>query len=134
MAIDSNILSIAKRHLQDIEAGKTGLELARFYDERIVQTEYPNRLNPNGGSSNYNTLIERSEKGKHIIVKQSYDIINEYTAGNTVILEVTWTAVLSIPIGQTAAGQEIKANFALFMEFENGKIIRQRNYDCFAPF
>lgn len=129
-----DILAIAKQHLQAISEGKAGQELAPYYAPAIQQIEYPNALNPNGGTSDFQTLIERSEKGKQIIVRQTYDIQKEYVAGNTVILEVIWKAVLSIPIGKTPPGEELKANFALFLEFENGQIINQRNYDCFAPF
>ncbi|WP_080055368.1 nuclear transport factor 2 family protein [Spirosoma aerolatum] len=131
---DTDILTLAKQHLEDIAKGKAGLELAGYYAETIQQIEYPNQLNVNGGVSDYGTLIERSEKGKHIVVSQSYDVQKEYVSSNTVILEVIWKGVFSIPIGQTPPGREIKAHFALFMEFEGGKIVRQRNYDCFDAF
>ncbi|GAB4033028.1 nuclear transport factor 2 family protein [Spirosoma gilvum] len=134
MAANIDILAIAKQHLNDIANGKAGLELAGYYSQTIQQIEYPNRLNVNGGISDYQTLIERSEKGKHIVISQSYDIQNEYVSGHTVILEVIWTGVFAIPIGQTPAGGELKAHFALFIEFEEGKIVRQRNYDCFDAF
>jgi hypothetical protein len=45
-----------------------------------------------------------------------------------------WTGTLALPIGQIPIGGHMKANFARFYEFENGKIRRQRNYDCFEPF
>jgi ketosteroid isomerase-like protein len=31
-------------------------------------------------------------------------------------------------------GEELEAHFALFLEFRDGRIWRQRNYDCFQPF
>ena len=129
-----DILSLSKKHLRDIEDGKAGMELAAYYSEQIEQIEYPNTLNIHGAVSVFNTLIKRSEKGRQIVVSQKYEVHKEFVNGNTVILEVTWTAIMSIPIGKTPAGKELKANFALFIEFENDKIIRQRNYDCFEPF
>jgi hypothetical protein len=37
-------------------------------------------------------------------------------------------------IGQLQPGQEMRAHFAVFLEFRDGRIRRQRNYDCFEPF
>jgi ketosteroid isomerase-like protein len=131
---NTNILSLAKQYLQAISQGQTGWDLAAYYAEKIQQIEYPNRLNAKGGTSDRQTLVERSEKGKQIVVSQSYSVQKEYVSGNTVILEVIWTGIFSVSIGQLAPGDEMKAYFALFMDFEDGKIIQLRNYDCFEEF
>jgi ketosteroid isomerase-like protein len=34
-------------------------------------------------------------------------------------------------LGTLAEGAEMKAHFAMFFEFREGKIRLQRNYDCF---
>jgi ketosteroid isomerase-like protein len=49
--------------------------------------------------------------------------------GNTVALEVVWTGELAIPFGTLTAGSELRAHSAMFMEFRDGKIVAQRNYD-----
>lgn len=36
--------------------------------------------------------------------------------------------------GALAAGDEMRAHFAMFLDFEDGLIRGQRNYDCFEPF
>jgi ketosteroid isomerase-like protein len=38
---------------------------------------------------------------------------------------------LAVPFGSFPVGSQMKAFFAVFLEFREGKIIRQRNYDCF---
>jgi len=128
------ILEITKNYLKDIAEGKTADELAVYYSESVEQIEYPNRLLPNGAIRNLNDLKEASLRGKSVLISQNYDIQKSYVVGNTVILETIWTAELAIPIGQTPAGKKMKAYFAQFIEFEDGKIIRQRTYDCFEPF
>ena len=50
------------------------------------------------------------------------------------ILEVLWAGTLAIPVGSLAAGDEMRAHFAVFIELRDGRIYRQRNYDCFEPF
>jgi ketosteroid isomerase-like protein len=69
-----------------------------------------------------------------VLQKEKYDIVKSYTIGNTVIIEAVWTGTLAIPLGNIPIGGEMKAYFAQFYEFQDGKIIKQRNYDCFEPF
>ena len=65
---------------------------------------------------------------------QRYDVQAAFATGDTVILEVIWAGRLSVPIGKLGVGDEMRARFAVFLEFADGKIRRQRNYDCFEPF
>jgi len=39
--------------------------------------------------------------------------------------------MLAVPFGSLLVGGQMKAFFAVFLEFREGKIVRQRNYDCF---
>lgn len=129
-----SLLSIVELYLRDLENGMSGVALNKYYAENVQQTEYPNRLVPNGITRDLAMLRDGSEKGKHVLSKQKLDIVKAYESGNTVIIEALWTGTLALPIGQIPIGGQMKAHFAQFYEFENGKIIRQRNYDCFEPF
>jgi ketosteroid isomerase-like protein len=51
-----------------------------------------------------------------------------------VALEVRWSGTLAVPVGSFPAGGEMRARFAVFLDFRDGKIVAQRNYDCFEPF
>ena len=44
-----------------------------------------------------------------------------------------WEGVLAIPVAGLKAGSTMRAWFAMFLQFHNGKIIRQANYDCSEP-
>ncbi|MBV9480089.1 MAG: hypothetical protein JO249_04970 [Acidobacteria bacterium] len=48
-----------------------------------------------------------------------------------VALEVLWVGKLAVSFGTLAAGSEMRAHSAMFFEFKEGKIVSQRNYDCF---
>jgi ketosteroid isomerase-like protein len=63
--------------------------------------------------------------------RQMYKITHEIAAFDQVALEVEWVGALAVPFGSLPAGGQMKAFFAVFLEFREGKIIRQRNYDCF---
>jgi len=41
--------------------------------------------------------------------------------------------VLAVPLATLPAGSQMRAHFAMFLDFEDGKITSQRNYDCFDP-
>ncbi len=129
-----DILTIARQHLQHLSEGRTGIDLAEYLSPDIIQTEYPNQLNPHGGESDFKTLMERAAKGKKICVSQTYEVEREFVSGKTVILEVRWSGVFNVPIGKISPGNPLRAHFALFLEFQDGKIVRQRNYDCFETF
>ena len=61
------------------------------------------------------------------------EIRNAFEQDNTVALEVLWTGTMAVPFGTLAVGDKMRAHFAVFIELRDGKIVAQRNYDCFEP-
>ncbi len=129
-----SLISIVEAYFLDIEQGITPEKLNRYYAPDAQQTELPNLLNPSGSTHTLTDLLGGASKGKGVLSKQQVEIIRYFESGNTVIVEALWTGTLALPIGQIPIGGHMKAHFARFFEFENGKIIAQRNYDCFEPF
>jgi ATP-dependent Clp protease ATP-binding subunit ClpC len=127
-------LEIARQYLKAIEGGATGEVLAEFFDPEVTQREYPNRLSPKGASRRLPSILEAAERGQKVLSSQSYTILHEMTTGNRVALEVLWEGTLAVSLQSLAPGATIRGHFAAFLEFRNGKIIEQRNYDCFDPF
>ena len=132
MSVD--ILTIAKNYLKALKQGKTGKDLAIFFHEEVEQVEMPNQLNPKGATSNLAMLLQRAEQGKKLLKAQEYDIKNIIVQENVVVFELEWSGVLHVHVGSLSSGQTMRAYFAMFIEFKDGKIFRQRNYDCFEPF
>ena len=64
---------------------------------------------------------------------QSYRIVNAVANGDDLALEVEWEGTAAVPIGQLPAGEKMRARFAVFLQYRDGKIAAQRNYDCFEP-
>ena len=127
-------LEIVKKYLAAIEEGATGDALAAFYAPEVVQEEFPNRLVPNGARRDLAALLEAAERGQKVLRAQRYEILNAIENGNTVVLEVRWTGTLAVPVSSIPVGGDMRARFAVFIELRDGKIVRQRNYDCFEPF
>ena len=120
--------------LKMIESRKSSDELAMYYHPDVEQIEYPNAVVANTTLRSLSDLKEGSEKGRKIMTKEEYEIQNLYSSGDTVILEAIWKGTLAVPVGNIPAGGQMKAYFAQFFQFKDGKIFRQRNYDCFESF
>jgi len=131
---ESANLHAARRYLTAIQSGATGDALAAFFTEDVVQEEFPNRLVPAGARRDLAAILEGAVRGQTVLTAQRYDIHSATAAGDRVALEVSWTGTLAIPIGSVPAGGEMRARFAVFLDFRDGRIAAQRNYDCFDPF
>lgn len=118
-----DLLTLTRTYLNAVEQGATGPELAAFYTDDAIQEEYPNQFTPAGATRTVPRILEAAEKGKAILNTQTYEIQNSIESGNQIGLEIVWTGMLK-------TGAEMKARFAVFIEYREGKIARQRNYDC----
>jgi ketosteroid isomerase-like protein len=126
-------IALVREYLAALANGESGEALGRFFTPDALQIELPNRLNPTGGKSDLATLVQRSEQGKKLLQSQSYTITSAIASHERAAVEAEWRATLAVPLGTLAAGAEMKAYFAMFFEFRDGRIAIQRNYDCFEP-
>jgi ketosteroid isomerase-like protein len=133
----SNI-ETARRYLAAIEAdtraGEAGKAVAAFLAPSIIQQEFPNRVVPQGACRNLAEIMAAGERGRKLLSGQRYEVKRAFATGDTVILEVLWVGTVTTAVGTVSAGGELRANFAVFLELDNGRITRQRNYDCFEAF
>lgn len=127
-------LAFVREYLAALQAGVTGEALGRFFTADARQVELPNRLNPDGGESDLATLKLRSEQGKAVLREQRYEVRSAISSGHHAAVEADWTGILAIPLGTLKPGDAMRASFAMFFEFADGRIRVQRNYDCFQPF
>lgn len=132
MAQMSNV-EIARAYLRSIETGENEEFLALYFSPDIRHQEFPNRLNSRGAVSDLSAMKAAAQRGRKVISRQMYEVRNIVESGDRVAMEVEWSGVLAIPFESIPVGGTMRAHFAMFLEFENGKIVRQRNYDCFEP-
>jgi ketosteroid isomerase-like protein len=117
-------------YLKSIEIGNSAV-LRELFSPSATCEQLPNRIYPQGSRADVTKMDEAFAKGRKLLSTQSYEIKNHVVEGNSVALEVLWTGKLSIAFGNLPAGHEMRAHSAMFFQFENGKIVSQRNYDCF---
>ena len=132
-ATESDNLALVRRYLAAVASGATGDTLAAFYAPDVVQEEFPNRLMANGARRDLAAILEAAVRGQSVMTSQGFDVLNAVVHGDQVALEVQWIGTLAIAFGTLPAGGQMRARFAQFFELRAGKIVAQRNYDCFEP-
>ncbi len=132
MSQESDNLEIARRYLRSIEESASG-DATAFFAPDVVAQWYPHRLAPKGMTADLAAMRASAERGKQLMTRQTYEVRNSVVSGNHVALEISWVGILAVPFETIPAGGEMRAYFAMFLEFRNGKIVHQRNYDCFEP-
>jgi ketosteroid isomerase-like protein len=117
-----------------IEAGATGETLASFVTDDMVHEDMPNRVFPSGMRYDLAGMQAGAERGKALMRRQRYDIVSVIASGDSVAMQLDWSAELAVPLGTLKPGDEMRAHVAIFIEFRDGKICHQRDYGCYEPF
>jgi ketosteroid isomerase-like protein len=65
--------------------------------------------------------------------RQTYTITNVVSHGDQVALEMDWIGVTEVQIQDLSPNSEMRDHAAVFLQFRDGRIARQRHYDCFEP-
>lgn len=124
----------ARQYLAALEGSASTSSPFAFLAPDIRQIEYPNQFVPKGAERDLAAMREAAVRGRRVIRSQRYEVRSALANDDEVALEVLWTGVLAIAVGSLAAGDEMRAHFGVFLNFRDGLITRQRNYDCFDPF
>src|SRR5262249_7592955 len=126
-------LEKAKQYIACLSSGGGPEDLDTFFSPDVVQEEFPNRLMPNGAVRTLQAMKDGRARGKALLSAERFELLNAVASGDQVVLELIWTGTVGAAAGPFSAGQQLRARFAVFMEFRDGRIVRQRNYDCFDP-
>ena len=130
-AMESENLALVRRYLAAVASGTTGDALAEFYAPDVVQEEFPNRLMAASARRDLAAILDAAVRGQSVMTAQSFEVLNALVHGDQVALEVQWIGTLALPFGALPAGGQMRARFAQFFQLRAGKIVAQRNYDCF---
>ena len=126
-------LAAARQYIKAIESGARGDEIAQFFAPEAVVEIFPSRFFPSGSRDDLAGIRAAADRGNKAMTRQAYEIKNALSSGDTVVLEIVWTGILAVPFQSKPAGAPMRARFAAFLQFKDGKIVAQRNYDCYDP-
>ncbi|MFB7723852.1 nuclear transport factor 2 family protein [Nocardia sp. NPDC056100] len=126
-------IDIAVRYHRAVSRSAVGDELAEFFHPEAVHHELPNALFPHGVVRDIAGLRAAAEAGRKNVREQNFEVLNAIAAGDQVALEVLWEGTTAVAMGELPAGHVLRAHIATVLEFRDGKILAQRNYDCYEP-
>jgi ketosteroid isomerase-like protein len=126
-------VEVIKRYLAALSSGAGAEVLEQFLAPDVVQEEFPNRMTPKGAVRDLEALKEARARGLALLASEHYELTNAVAQGDHVAAEMTWTGTVRNAVGSFAAGQTLAARLGVFFEFRDGRIARQRNYDCINP-
>ena len=129
-------VELAREYLRAVESIGASENVARFFANEIEFHEYPNRIAPNGRVRRRADLRAAYGQARKLLSSQRYEVRRVIENGDEVAVELEWTGVLAMPLAamNLPAGHEMKAFVAMFLTFRDGKIVSQRNYDCYPRF
>jgi ketosteroid isomerase-like protein len=129
-------VELAREYLRAVESMGPAENVSRFYSADIEFHEFPNRIVPNGRVRTRADLQAAYGQAQKLLSSQRYDVRRVVENGDEVAVELEWTGTLAVPVAamNLPAGHEMKAYVAMFLTFRDGKIVSQRNYDCYPPF
>lgn len=132
--LEQHRIEIARAFVAAVAASKPRDVIESFYTEDIIHEVHPNLLAPDGVVRDFINVRAAYDRSRHVIRAQTYNVVNALASGDTVVIEVVWSATLASNLSALKAGDTVRARFAQFFEFRGDKICRIRNYDCFEPF
>ena len=132
MPPEANV-DLLRRYLAALSSGAGPDQLEQFFVPDVVQEEYPNRITPNGAVRDLQALKDARTRGLALMSSERYELTNAVAQGEQVAAEMTWTGTVRTAVGPFVPGQTLAARLGVFFEFREGRIARQRNYDCINP-
>jgi ketosteroid isomerase-like protein len=121
---------IARGYLTALSEGHGPEAIARFFSEDAIQELLPSPLNPRGARRSRTSIARAREKSLALFPAETNDLRGASGGGSKVALEVLWSGVAAADRPAFGRGQEVESHSAVFLEFRDGLIVRQRNYDC----
>lgn len=101
----------------------------------VEQVEFPNLLNRTMQRRSFVEILENLRAGRELLVAPHFELQRAHQCPDgSIVVEAHWHATLANDIGPLVRGQQLAAQFCMVFELEEGRIIKQRTYNCFDPF
>ena len=131
---------LQQRNLATVRAYLAAIErfdvesVAALLDPEVIQTEYPNKLYAKGQVRRRDDLLRDLPKGRQVLRGQAYPIETILASQDQVVVETRWEGVLNVPLGRLQPGDSMVAHICMVFTLAGGKIVAQKNYDCYEDF
>ena len=126
---------IVKKCIKLVEAfSEDEKAFAKVLHPKVESTVFPNLFALKIHVRKLDDMRSGLEMGRKTLKTQQFKIKKMYETADAVVAEVLWTGEMAVDAANLKKGQLITAHCCFVFEFKDGKIFRQRNYDCYEPF
>jgi ketosteroid isomerase-like protein len=130
----TSAIPIARRLHEALEAGRYGKALSGLLTDDATMIEHPNLVKPHGARVGLDQMLAASFVGARLLKDQRYEVVDVVDVDGLVVFRLTWSGTVASDVGPFAAGQELTAHVAQFVNVRDGKISSVETYDCYEPF
>ena len=130
-----NNIEIAKSYIAAVQRFDEAVALPLMHPD-IKFHELPNRIRPKGGVDDFAAMqagMRKAAEGR-VLRSQRYILGDAIEAGDRVVIEARWEGVVAIALGRLQPGDTMVAHICMVFRLMDGRIIEQRNYDCYEDF
>ncbi len=117
-------------YIEAVSGFATGEALARFYDPDVIFREHPNALSPHGATRDLAGILKSAQAGASILSAQRMRILEAVIEGDRAAVRLSWEGDLQIAFRTLKPGDTMRAAFAQFYRFKDGRIVAQETFDC----
>ena len=101
----------------------------------VEQVEFPNLLNKVIQRRTFAEILDNIRAGRELLINPHFELQQAHSCPDgSIVVEAHWHATITSDIGPLVRGQQLAAQFCMVFELHEGKIIKQRTYNCFEPF
>ena len=95
--------------------------------------EHPNLVNPRGQDRGVEEAVAALAGSRSLLARADFDVLDHLAADERVVTRAVWTGTLAIDAGPLPAGTTLRADCSIHFLVRDGLIVRQENFDCYAP-
>ena len=126
---------IVRAYIGAVESFDEPAAFALLHPEMTFH-ELPNRIRPGGGVDHLEAMRAgfRRAAERKVLSGQRYIVADLIEANDRIVVEARWEGDLVIPVGKLQPGDTLVAHLCMVFRLRDGRIIEQRNYDCYEDF
>ncbi len=118
---------LARNYLEALSSAAPPEEISRFFAPEAIDEEFPPRLLPKGVARRLEEILEARARDLTRFSRHRHELRGATGGGSQVAMEILFRGSLA-PTPDAGAGQEFECRSAVFLKFQNGRIVRQRTY------
>ncbi len=125
--------TIARNYLAALSSRSSTKAVDVFLAKDLVRVEYPHRFLDRATSSSAEGMLGPRARASGTFATEDFELMGATGGGSQVAMEIAWSGRVGKHAPPLVEGQELAARLAVFLKFDDGRIVREHVYACFEP-